>query len=173
MFITRELAVNTACAAAQARFANLLRGAWLHQVSQAAYDGSLEGQLRVGPAAAASKLVAVRVLDPVYQQDTMRTALRWEATGVAGGLFPVLDADLYISPAGEHSTRLVLSGSYRPPLGRLGAALDRAILHHVADATIHAVLESIADALVSPAAAAHAVKDPSPGLDLAPETGMP
>lgn len=173
MFITRELAVDTACAVAQARFANLLHGVWLNQVSQAAYNGSLEGHLRVGPAAAASKLVAVRVLDPVYHQDTMRVALRWETTGAAGGLFPVLDADLSISPAGEHSTQLVLSGSYRPPLGRLGAALDKAILHRVADATIHALLRSIADAVASPDAAAHAAKDPRPGLDLAPETGMP
>jgi len=164
MFVTRELAVDTACGAAQARFANLLHGVWLNQVSQAAYDGTMPGRLRVGPAAAASKLVAVRVLDPVYHQDTMRAALRWEATGVAGDLFPVLDADLSISPAGEHSTRLVLSGSYRPPLGRLGAALDRAILHHLADATIDALLHSIADALASPATAAHPAADASPGL---------
>ena len=44
-------------------------------------------------------------------------ALRWEATGAGGRLFPVLDADLTLAPDGE-GTVLPLAGSYRPPLGR-------------------------------------------------------
>jgi hypothetical protein len=42
----------------------------------------------------ASKLVRVSLLEPVPRDDTVRQALRWEATGIMGGLFPVLDADL-------------------------------------------------------------------------------
>jgi hypothetical protein len=143
VFVSQEVSVGTACAAAQAWFANLLHGAWLTEVSRIAYDGSLEGHLRVGPAAAASKLVAVRILDPVYRDGTMSVALRWEATGAVGGLFPVLDANISFSPAGEQTTQLALAGSYRPPFGRIGAALDRAILHRVATATIHALLRSV------------------------------
>jgi hypothetical protein len=43
--------------------------------------------------------------------------LRWEATGVTGRLFPVLDADLTITPAGAGQTLITLNGAYRPPLG--------------------------------------------------------
>ena len=52
----------------------------------------------------AAKLVRVRVLDPVYRGDVMTVGLRWEATGPAGGLFPVLDADIAISPGGQEGT---------------------------------------------------------------------
>ena len=77
--------------AAQARFANLLRGNWLAEVSEAAYDGELTGLLKVGPAMpVAAKLVRVRVVDPVYRGDVMTVGLRWEATGPGGNLFPVL-----------------------------------------------------------------------------------
>lgn len=54
--------------------------------------------------------------------------LRWEPTGAAAGQFPVLDADITLTPEGEHRTRLALAGTYRAPLGRLGAGLDKAIL---------------------------------------------
>ena len=41
----------------------------------------------------------------------------------------------------------MLDGCYRPPLGRLGTGLDRAVLHRVASATIRALLHSIAGEL--------------------------
>jgi hypothetical protein len=46
--------------------------------------------------------------------------------------------------AGEQSTLLKLAGSYRPPLGALGEALDRAILHRVAAATIRNFVSHLA-----------------------------
>jgi hypothetical protein len=62
----------------------------------------------------------------------------------------VLDANISISPAGDEAARLTVAGSYRPPLGRLGAGLDRAIMHRVATATMRCLLQSVAEALVSP-----------------------
>jgi hypothetical protein len=49
--------------------------------------------------------------------------LRWEATGPGGRLFPALDADITLTPAGEHATLLGLAGCYRPPLGSWGRGL--------------------------------------------------
>jgi hypothetical protein len=72
--------------------------------------------------------------------------LRWEATGPAGRLFPVLDADITLMPAGEQ-TRLVVAGSCRPPLDGIGAALDKIALHHLAPATISSLLRQTAHAL--------------------------
>jgi len=181
MFVAHELTVGIGPRQAQARFANLIHGAWLAEASAAAYDQALVGLLRVGPAGlAATKLVQVSLLDPVYRGDVMTMGLRWEATGAAGGLFPVLDANITIAPAQREGTtgnekvaRLALTGSYRPPLGRLGAALDQVVLHRVATATIRALLQNVATALTDPATAEHPAKDVRPGLTVAPESDMP
>jgi len=176
MFIGRELMVHAECGAVQARLAQIASASGLASASQAAYQDGLTQLIRVGPfgdTPGVAKLVAVRVLDPVYREDLMTVALRWEATGAAGGLFPVLDANISLSPAGERSTRLALTGSYRPPLGRIGAALDKAILHRVAAATIHALLHSIASALTSPAATGYAADHTSPRWRPIPEPEMP
>ena len=176
MFIARELIVHAECGAAQARLAQIASASGLVSASQAAYQDGLTHLVRVGPLGdtpGVSKLVAVGVLDPVYREDAMTVALRWEATGAAGGLFPVLDANISLSPAGEQSTQLALSGSYRPPLGRIGAALDTVILNRVAAATIHALLHSIADALTSPATAGYVADNTSPRWRPVPEAEMP
>jgi hypothetical protein len=166
MFIARELIVDAECGAARARLAHIAAADGLARPSHAAYQDGFTHLARVGPFGdipGVSKLVAVRVLDPAYREDTMTVALRWEATGAAGGLFPVLDANISLSPAGDQATRLALSGAYRAPLGRAGAALDKAILNRVAAATIHALLHGIADALTSPAAAGQPAENTSPG----------
>ena len=49
-----------------------------------------------------------------------------------------------LTPTGEHVTLLSMAGSYRPPLGRLGQALDQAILHRVAAATIRGFVAQVA-----------------------------
>jgi hypothetical protein len=150
----------------------------LSDASEAAYKSGLAGLVRVGPLGevpGASKLVQVSFLDPrSTSDDAMTLALRWEATGVTGGLFPVLDADIRLSAAGEQQTRLALAGSYRPPLGRLGAGLDKAILHRIATATIRALLRNVADALASPGTAAESeprtAAHPAPPPVIAPGT---
>ncbi len=94
-----------------------------------------------------SKLVEVHFRDVVTRGESAVLALRWEATGPGGRLFPPLDADMSLTPAGEHSTRLSLAGVYRPPLAALGAGLDRAVFHKVADATVRSLLARVADVL--------------------------
>ena len=156
--------------AARARLANLTHGGWLASASSGAYA---EGLIRVGPFGAvpgASKLVNVRFLEPVPREDVMVLPLRWEAAGVTGRLFPVLDADLTITPAGAGQTLITLNGAYRPPLGGMGAGLDRLALGRLAAATIQALLTRIADALANPAPAAGPVTGPQPRLATDPRT---
>ena len=86
------------------------------------------------------------------REDSASWALRWEARGTTGNLFPVLDANITLTPAGEKATVLAVSGSYRPPLGSLGVGLDRAFLHLVADATIRAFTRQVGAVIVNPAA---------------------
>ena len=174
MFVAEDVTIAAGARAAQARLAALLHGSWLAETSQAACDGGAAGLLRVGPAGpAAAKLVRVCFLDPVYRGEVMTVGLRWQAAGAAGGLFPVLDANLTIAPAGDGAARLAVAGAYRPPLGRLGASLDRAILHTVAAATMRCLLHRVAEALVRPAPAGHPAADASRGWHPAPQPGMP
>lgn len=77
-----------------------------------------------------------------------------DRAGTAGGLFPALDAGLALTPQGAGASLLKPDGVYRPPLGTVGAALDRAILHRVATATIRTFVAQVADAIVSPEVAA-------------------
>ena len=177
MFVADELVLDIGFPAAQARLVNLARRGGLHSVSRAAYADELSAMIRVGPfgdTAGASKLVRVRFLDPVCRGNVMTLPLRWEATGVTGALFPLLDADITLTPEGQQATRLALAGSYRAPLGGLGAGLDKAILNHVATATIRALLRNVAESLARPgtAAARHEgpVSDPAPWWSIAPET---
>ena len=136
-------------AAARARLVNLTRGGSLMSASKDAYGEGITGLLRVGPLGSApgmSRLVTVHFQDLVTRGQTAVLPLRWEATG-PGGVFPALDAHISLTAAGEEATVLRLDGTYRPPLGTLGAGLDAAIMHRVATATVRGFLSRIADAI--------------------------
>jgi len=177
VFVGDEVLLDVSFAAARARLANLTRGGSLLSASKDAYGEGITGLARVGPLGSApgiSRLVEVHVRDLAETGDSARLALRWAATGPGGRLFPALDADLTLRPAGPQATALGLVGAYRPPLGGLGAGLDRAILHRVAAATIRAFLDRVADAIVRPAGAAAPAGEkagPQPSVRLSPSSG--
>jgi len=123
----------------------------LGSASAQAYSGGITGLARPWPPRSAPGLpglVQVHCQDLTATGDSARVALRWEAAEPTGGLFPALDADLTLTPAGEHSITLNLTGVYRPPPGTAGPELDRAFLLRLATATIrtflHRVIEVIA-----------------------------
>ena len=138
MFVGDEMRLEIGFAAARERLARLGENGALFGSADDAYAGLA----RVG-VAGVSKLVRVQVRELSWTDRSGGLALRWEAAGAGGGLFPVLDADLTIAPAGA-GTVLTMAGSYRPPLGSLGEVLDRAILHRVAAATIRSFLAQVA-----------------------------
>lgn len=122
---------------------------------------------------ALSKLVRVRFREPVRRHAVTVLTLRWEATGATGRIFPVLDADITLTPDGEDATLLGLEGVYGPPGGALGAGLDRVILHRIATATVRSFLTRIADAITNPATATDRSQLTSPDAAadrLAPES---
>jgi len=174
VFVSDSRVVPVSFAVAAPRLEELARGHLLDGVSERVYHGGMEYLLRVGPAGAVpgvSRLVRVRFAEPVRRDAAMSLALRWEATGSAGGLFPALDADIRLTSDGGHGSRVTLTGSYRPPLGTLGERLDRLVLHTVATATIVTLLTRIAAALEgapAPAAEPDTLWQPGPGPELAP-----
>jgi hypothetical protein len=73
----------------------------------------------------------------------------WRPTS-GNGLLPDLDGDLELGALGPRRTQLALSARYRPPLGGLGRAADRVLLHRVAEATVKDFLDRAAAALARP-----------------------
>jgi len=139
MFVGDEMRLEVGFAVARERLARLSESGALFESSEDAYG---PGLTRVG-VTGLSKLVRVQARELSWTDISAGLALRWEATGAGGGLFPVLDADLRLAPDGEGSV-LTLAGAYRPPLGPLGQALDRALLHRVATATVRSFMVRVA-----------------------------
>ena len=142
MFVGDEVLVDVGFAVARERLARLAHSSVLISASEDAYGHGTAGLARVGPPGL-SKLVRVQARELARTNGSAGLAVRWEATGPSG-LFPVLDADITLVPSGEHATRLTMAGAYRPPLGLLGQALDRAVLHRVAATTVRGFLARVA-----------------------------
>ena len=107
----------------------------------------------------------VQFRDLEHRADVAVLTIRWQATGVAGGLFPVLDADITLMPDGETAALLGLNGVYGPPAGAIGAALDRAVLHRIATATARSFLSLLVCVLADPVpdpAGSHLPAGPGP-----------
>lgn len=153
VFVADEVMLDLSYPSARARLGAFTRGGLLMSASDDAYGAEITGLMRVGPPGF-SRLVRVQFRDLPDAANTAGLALRWEVAGPGGALFPVLDADIKLVQAGPQASRLTIAGAYRPPLGALGDALDRAVLHRVASATIRGFLRRIAA-----------------GLDAGPESG--
>jgi hypothetical protein len=93
-----------------------------------------------------AKEIRLEVMPPARGATQTLIPIRWEATG-APALFPKLEADLVVSSVGPEFTQVALRGSYQVPLGRTGRALDRVVLHHLAEASVKAFLDQIARAV--------------------------
>ena len=157
MFVGHQVLLNVGFGVARARLANLVHDGLLVIASRDAYGEAAPGLAQAGPLGSAlglSELAQVQARDPGIDEGSAVLPLRWQATGPGGALFPVLDADIRLTAAGDQATVLRLDGAYRPPPGSTGAGLARAVLHRVATVTIQDFLGRIAQAIVGPAAAA-------------------
>ena len=206
MFVSERALLPVSFATAQVRLADTIAAGTLLSVARLAYDehgtavaGHRPTLVRVGPLPGlpgASRLVRVHFSDLTRRGETAVLALRWEATGPGGRLFPALDADITLAPAGDGAeagssghpgrrgdgrggrdqdgdgrgggggdgdgdgTTMTLDGAYRPPLGQVGAGLDRAVLHRAATATIRRFLALLGETIAAP--------EPGPGDEPGP-----
>lgn len=143
MFVGDEVLLDVSFGVARERLAQLAEGGVLISISEDAHSHLPAGLARVGTGGL-SKLVRVQIRELTWTDRSAGLAIRWEATGPGGGLFPVLDADLRLAPAGDRVTWLSMAGAYRPPLGSLGRALDRTIMRRIATATSRNFMASVA-----------------------------
>jgi hypothetical protein len=154
MFVGDEVLVDVAFPVARERLAQLAAAGALVSPSEDVYSRETAGLARVG-AAGVAKLVRVQARELAWTDRSAGLAIRWEATGPGGRLFPVLDADIRLAPAGQHVTLLTMAGVYRPPLGALGEILDQAVLHRVAAATVRGFVAQVAARITGGSRPAH------------------
>lgn len=146
MFVEAHVTLPFSLKVATAALDVALCDGGLTDESTRAYAEGQEYLLRVGPRAASgiTKQVHVATLPPRDIKRSVVVPVRWVATGIAGPLFPTLDANLGLTAAGTNTTLLSVVGSYDPPLAKVGELLDRALLHKAADATANAFVRSVA-----------------------------
>ena len=104
-----------------------------------------------------SKRVAVSVGVPLRLPSKTLLPVTWRAAGV-GSLFPEMEGDLEVAPFGPARSQLSMNARYHPPLGAVGAAADRALLHRVAEATIRGFVERVREKLEGLPPAAIAIR---------------
>jgi hypothetical protein len=124
-------------------------GGWLTALASAAEEEGEVLLLQIGPTWAGARVtrqVEVTVGPTRERGAACVVPLAWRATELAG-LFPVLEGDLELAPLGTNRCRLTLSASYVPPLGDVGRALDRALLHRLAQSTVRSFLAGVAASL--------------------------
>jgi hypothetical protein len=146
MFIYYFVHLDLPFPEAERRLVEVVSG--LDGMAVAAYREGEELRARIGlgePPVIAKK-VRLEVGQPVAQRGSIVLPIVWEATGTPG-LFPRMDADLVIATLGPGLTQLALRGSYSPPLGLIGRALDKGLLHRVAEASVKGFVDRIARAL--------------------------
>jgi len=74
---------------------------------------------------------------------SLRIPLKWKAVK-RPGLFPTMRAELSVYPLTGTETQLDFSGSYQPPLGPVGSAVDAAVGHRIAEASVHTFVADLA-----------------------------
>jgi hypothetical protein len=162
MFLHDEILVAASFEVTRSRLARLAEGSELLRSSQVAYNHGIELTARVGTAGV-SKLVQVQAVQLAESAGT-GLAIRWRAAGPGSSLFPVLDADITLTPTTERVTLLTLMGTYRPPLGSIGEALDQVLLGRVAAVTVSKFIGRLAAAISD---------NPGPGQPVVTNPGPP
>jgi len=153
MFIGDQVQLNIGFAAARTRLGNLASCGVLLGASEHAYGETITGLAEAGSAPGASQLAGVRPGEITETCGTAQLPVHWEATTGDGNLFPALDADLTLTPAGDQTTVFALTGVFRPPPGLADAGLGQEIVGWFAAAAIRMFLARMASALVHPAGA--------------------
>ena len=148
MFIRYYIELSLPVATVKQALVNAPAG-WLSAMAgeaQARGDGLL-GEVGVGPLSVRlRRQVRIRLGEPVQFPSMTSLPLTWEPVGLEG-LLPQLDANLELGSLGQDRTQLAISARYRPPLGVVGRAADRVLLHRVAEATLKDFLDRLGQAI--------------------------
>lgn len=115
----------------------------------AARAQSIASELRVdigGVAVEADIIISVKKIEERASEMTApvtRLWLEWQAAKVPS-LFPLMKAELSIYPLTATETQLDFSGTYKPPLGAMGKALNAIAGHRLAEVSVHRFVSDVA-----------------------------
>ncbi len=118
-------------------------------MADVAYREGEELRARVGPGAGKlAKEVRLEIGAPEIHRFGLVYPVSWSAVG-SETLFPRLNADLIVSHIGPDQTRIIMDGTYQPPLGPLGKVVDRVLLRRVAESTVKTWVDRLADSIAA------------------------
>jgi hypothetical protein len=121
----------------------------LSALADLAYREGEELRSRVGPGPGnLAKEVRLEIGSPQIHRTGLIYPVSWSAVG-AEALFPRLNADLVISHIGVHRTRIIMDGTYEPPLGPFGRVVDRILLRRIAESTVKSWVDRLAESLIA------------------------
>lgn len=125
--------IQTATRAASARVDDI--GSTLHFTAKG-FDLGVDVKIRVDEA---HDEQAASLHSPVT-----RVKIGWEAVRNTS-VFPHLEGTLSAWPLSATETQIEIDGTYTPPLGALGQALDALVLHRLAEAAVHRFVEDVVE----------------------------
>lgn len=91
-----------------------------------------------------SRQVLIELQPPLKFPSRTILPVSWRASEHEA-LFPKLDADIEVAALGPARSQISASARYRPPLGLVGRAIDRTLLHRVAEATVKDFVDRVAE----------------------------
>ena len=75
-----------------------------------------------------------------------RLLLEWQAATLPR-MFPLMKAELAVYPLTATETQLDFSGSYKPPFGAVGKAMNAIVGHRIAEVSVHQFIADVASYL--------------------------
>ncbi|MGH8942605.1 MAG: hypothetical protein ACRDWF_07305 [Acidimicrobiia bacterium] len=121
----------------------------LSSIANVAYRKGEELRAKVGPGTGSvAKEVRLEIGTPEIHRSGLIYPVKWSAVG-SHVLFPRLTADLIVSHVGHDRTRIILDGTYQPPLGQLGKVVDRVLMRRVAESTVKTWMDGLVGSLVA------------------------
>lgn len=113
---------------------------------------SVASELRIdlgGVALEAEILISVKKVEEkaaAMSDPVTRLQLEWQAAKMPG-LFPFMQAELSVYPLTSTETQLDFAGTYEPPLGPVGKALNAVAGHRIAESSVHRFVADVAEYL--------------------------
>jgi CBS domain-containing protein len=144
-----EAAVEAVERGLRAHLRELLQQAVDSEPEGPAGDGSFAMTLPASPLGA-SLTKRIRVTTGVLRRSGSRAIIpvTWHADS-ASALFPSFDGTIELEPLDRHRTQLLITGSYRPPLGPIGQVTDTVLFQDVAQHTVEHLAAGLRQALTT------------------------
>jgi hypothetical protein len=80
---------------------------------------------------------------PEMASPVTRLQIEWQAAKMPN-LFPLMKAELSLYPLTASETQLDFSGTYEPPLGAVGKALNAIVGYRIAEVSVHRFVNDVA-----------------------------